>query len=234
MEVKERGGKPPRGLRSLRRLDELLFTRHLRVYQVQLRRELAGGWQSLLDVGCGRSSPLVGTDVLDQIPLKVGIDGHEPDVAHAQLSGPYDSYLHGDVLSVEDRFGPKSFDVVMALDVIEHVTKEDGWRLLTALESVARARVMVFTPNGFLPQGEREGNPLQVHRSGWTTEEFRRRGYRVTGINGLRCLRGEQWVPRVRPLQIGRRLSGATQPLVTRRPRLAFQLLAVRDLGRRS
>jgi SAM-dependent methyltransferase len=217
-------------LSPLRRLDDYFFIRHLQIYQSEIRRELSGGWQSLLDVGCGRGSPLAGDEVLDRIPVKVGIDGHEPDLAHSQQFGPYDTYVHGDILSIEDRFGPNSFDVVMALDVIEHLTKDDGWKLLDKLEAVARRRVVVFTPNGFLRQGEREGNPLQLHRSGWTLMDFEERGYRVVGINGLRYLRGEQWVPRVRPAQIGGRISAATQPLVTRRPRLAFQLLAVLDL----
>ena len=55
---------------------------------------------------------------------------------------------------------------------------------------------MVFTPNGFVRQHEYDCNPLQVHRSGWTVDSFRRRGYEIYGIGGPKALRGERAVPR--------------------------------------
>lgn len=69
----------------------------------------------------------------------------------------------------------RDYDLVYALDVIEHLEKADGRRLLNELERVARRRVLIFTPNGFQPQEDE--NPWNVHRSGWTPDDFRRRGY---------------------------------------------------------
>ena len=56
-------------------------------------------------------------------------------------------------------FPPTSFDVVVAVDVLEHLERTDGFDLLEAMEQLARQRVVVFTPNGFVAQGAREGNP---------------------------------------------------------------------------
>jgi len=212
----------------LRRLDWLAFGRQLALYEHLLEAELVGRCKSVLDVGCGGHSPLAAFAA--RIPLLVGVDAHEPSLAQSRAAGIHDRYERCDVLDIARRFGRQSFDAAVALDLVEHLEKEEGWRLLEALETVARRRVLVFTPNGFLPQGELEGNPWQVHRSGWTVAEFEARGYRVLGVNGWKPLRGPLAVPRLRPQPLGARLSALTQPWVTRHPRRAFQILAVRDL----
>lgn len=216
----------PRAL--LRRLDARLAPWR-EVYERALLDTLDGSYESMLDVGCGPPSQLQ-TRMAERVRRTVGMDGDAATVAACRAAGPYDEYRSLDGREIEDAFGPGSFDIVIALDVVEHFEKQDGWALLGAMEAVARRRVVVFTPNGFLPQGEKDDNPLQVHRSGWTVDEFTERGYAVTGINGWKPLRGELWEPRVKPPSVGHRLSACTQPLVTRRPRLAFQLLAVRDV----
>jgi SAM-dependent methyltransferase len=179
---------------------------------------------TVLDVGCsdGRGSVvLTGAS---------GCDIFRPNLSEAARLGRRRAVVQTDIRRLPYR--TDAYDAVVALDVIEHFEKPDGCALLDAMEAVARRRVVVFTPNGFLPQGEKDDNPLQVHRSGWTVDEFTERGYAVTGINGWKPLRGELWEPRVKPPSVGHRLSACTQPLVTRYPRLAFQLLAVRDLPR--
>ncbi|MBN2822697.1 MAG: hypothetical protein JXR33_05835 [Coriobacteriia bacterium] len=75
---------------------------------------------------------------------------------------------------------PSSIDTVVLLDVIEHLPKDEGRRLLEATVSIARSQVVVFTPLGFMPQGDAEdkdawglgGTDWQVHRSGWTPDDF--------------------------------------------------------------
>ena len=76
----------------------------------------------------------------------------------------------------------KSVDSVFALDVIEHLEKEDGLELLRQARRVARRQVMIFTPLGYMPQtydeaGKKdrwgmEGGYWQTHRSGWNPEDF--------------------------------------------------------------
>ena len=51
---------------------------------------------------------------------------------------------------------------------------------------------MVFTPNGFVHQLALQGNPYQVHLSGWIVAELRKIGFQVNGINGLKILRKEK------------------------------------------
>ena len=78
-------------------------------------------------------------------------------------------------------FAPGSFDHVTILDVIEHLDKDEGRRLLNATIPIARLSVRVFTPLGFLAQEPGEGGidawglhggEWQRHRSGWTEADF--------------------------------------------------------------
>ncbi len=76
----------------------------------------------------------------------------------------------------------KSVDSVYALDVIEHLKKEDGLKLLKEAERVARQQILIYTPLGFYPQSYKEQNKAdrwgmgggywQTHRSGWHPEDF--------------------------------------------------------------
>jgi hypothetical protein len=75
----------------------------------------------------------------------------------------------------------RSVDSVVALDVIEHMRRRDGARLLADAQRIARKQVVVFTPLGFYRQsyrrGERdrwgmEGGHWQTHRSGWVPDDF--------------------------------------------------------------
>lgn len=196
-----------------------------RFYLSLLARALAG-CRSVLDIGCGDHSPLCDLDTPPE--RTVGVDGHQESLDRA-ADGCHTMLKRMDIRLIAEEFGPSSFDAVVALDVIEHFEKAEGWRLLHAMETVARHRVIVFTPNGFQRQGEFDDNPAQVHRSGWTVSDFKTSGYRVAGVRGWKPLRGAFAAPRLRPVRLGSRISAITQPWVTGRPGLAHQLLAVRD-----
>lgn len=135
-----------------------------------------------------------------------------------------------ELLDIGSRFPGKSFDCVVALDVIEHFEKQDGLRLLDMMEGIARRRVAIFTPNGFLPQGEFDNNPYQLHRSGWSVSEMQDRGYRAIGVSGWKPLLGEYAAVRFRPTWLWKRVALITQPVFERWPSQAFQILCVKEL----
>lgn len=67
-------------------------------------------------------------------------------------------------------------DAVYLLDVIEHMQKAEGWRVLGLAQQVAQQQVVVYTPVGFVEQAEDVwglgGEYWQAHRSGWEPQEF--------------------------------------------------------------
>jgi len=81
------------------------------------------------------------------------------------------------------------FDTILLLDVLEHLTKEDGEKIIRCLEEIARKQVIILTTVGFIPQRSLHGNIFQEHKSGWVPKEFKKLGYKVRGINGLYFLR---------------------------------------------
>jgi SAM-dependent methyltransferase len=99
------------------------------------------------------------------------------DAAAPKLTG-YDNVYLGDVRDL-NRVLPAElprYDLALFVDVIEHLEKAEGHRVLGELIERAR-RVLVTTPLGFRRQ-EIPGQPYETHRSGWYPWDFARR-YRL-------------------------------------------------------
>jgi SAM-dependent methyltransferase len=214
-----------RGFVMLKRLFKKLYhSVYLKLfgsYQIELEKAV-GKCVSLLDIGCGSSSPI---KYFSKKLYCVGVDSFEPSIEKSKRERIHNDYYKIDVLDIDKEFKPNSFDCVVALDLIEHLTKEDGNKLIDKMEVIAKEKVVIFTPNGLLPQGEWDNNPWQVHKSGWSTEEMRKRGYDVIGINGWKPLRGEYTAVRFWPKYLWLIISDVTQFFVKNRPEKACQLL---------
>ena len=202
-----------------------LLRRWLTTYYSELEAAV-GAASSLLDVGCGADSPV--RHFRRRIPRLVGVDGFAPSIEMSRARGIHDEYFCAELLAIDSLFSERSFDCVLASDVVEHLPKALGLELIAKMERIARNRVIIFTPNGFVAQGEHGGNVLQRHVSGWTVEEMKAMGYDVIGINGWKPLLGEFALPRFRPTSLWRIVSRLTQPLVRHRPHHAFQLLCLK------
>ena len=214
----------------LRTIDRGVFGYFYTQYPRLLEREIIGSCQTLLDVGCGGHSPI---RLFSSKPeYSVGVDSFEPYLQQSHRAGIHTEYREMDVLKIGDHLKERSFDCVLASDLIEHLAKADGYMLLAAMEQIAAKKVVIFTPNGFLRQSALDGNPLQIHRSGWDFDEMRRRGYRVLGISGWKPMRGELAGVRWHPVFFWTRVSLLSQAIVANLPRYAYSLLCVKDVSR--
>ena len=183
--------------------------------------------RSVLDLGCGRASAIYCLPEHVRF-LSVGIDLYRPYITESK-----EKRIHGNYVIADVRFIPfrdKCFDAAVALDLIEHLEKLDGLRVLNDMKRITKTRIIVFTPNGFLQQREYDDNPLQVHRYGWSVEELKAMGFKVLGMNGFKPLRGEKATARIKPRILGSLLSLFTQLLVWKIPKISFQLLCIKDL----
>jgi len=195
-------------------------------FAYELSRQLAD-CETVLDLGCGSSSPI---RHLSGTFHSVGVDIFEPSLEKSRAAGVHDEYLAMDVLDIGKSFAQKSFHCVLALNLIEHFEKKDGIRLLEMMEGVSSKKVIVLTPNGFLPQEEYDANVRQVHRSGWSAREMKQMGYNVIGIKGWKPLRGERASLRFSPKPFWLAVSDVTQLFVRNRPELAFHILCVKSI----
>lgn len=90
-------------------------------------------------------------------------------------------------------FPDKSYDIVFALDIIEHLHKGDGRHLLHEIDRIAKKVSVVFTPVGFIDvriyQAELIKNEYDIHNSGWEPEELKEFGYSVQIHSALHCFK---------------------------------------------
>jgi 2-polyprenyl-3-methyl-5-hydroxy-6-metoxy-1,4-benzoquinol methylase len=147
--------------------------------------------RTLLDVGCGGGVIGALCRIYRRCERQVGVDAYAPGLELCRRHSFYDELVRLDLMTGTLPFDDASFDVVTCIEVIEHLPRPEGLRLLDELERVGR-HVIVTTPNGFLEQDALEENPLQRHLSGWTVADFRKRGYAVQGIGGMRILGGHR------------------------------------------
>ncbi len=197
-----------------------------RLYHHKLGYELRN-CRRVLDVGCGNSS------IIGKIPgtfYSVGVDGWEPYIAESKKKGIHNEYITADITKLS--FPKRSFDAVICFDVVEHLEKAVSEKLVENMEYWASKKIIIATPNGFLPtsachqemRAHHDGNvEFQNHKCGWEVDEFTAKGYRVYGLDGLKCLREAKNVA-------GKFLYHLSYPIGYFFPKHAFRLLAVKDL----
>jgi len=107
--------------------------------------------------------------------------------------------IHSDIICADGRdlgklFEPEEFDVVLLIDVLEHMKATSALKCIKAAEKIAKYQVVVATPDGWWPFDDWESivwppdaivaadvpcAELMAHKSGWTHEFFEDRGYEV-------------------------------------------------------
>jgi 2-polyprenyl-3-methyl-5-hydroxy-6-metoxy-1,4-benzoquinol methylase len=127
---------------------------------------------TLLDAGCGLCTPTRGLNV----PITIAVDIYREYLYKVTDCAVPICY---DVRKVKELFLPKYFDVVVCIDVIEHLERSEGLKLRVDLEELCKKIILFYTPNGFTPQELRNGkdawgfsNPAQEHVSGFNPEDF--------------------------------------------------------------
>lgn len=182
---------------------------------------------SVLDLGCGDNSPL---GFIEKKKYLVGVDGYRKSVLKSKSAHIHDMYLNKNILEVKKDFKRKSFDAVVALDVIEHLGKKDGYKLINIMESLAIKKVILLTPNGFVSQTG-EGNGLQEHLSGWSVSDFKKLKYKVVGRYGIKGLRGEKAELKFKPKVLWGLVSELSNIFYTKtNPKKAYSLLCYKDV----
>ena len=98
---------------------------------------------NIVDVGCGEGIPAKFLR-RHRHAFMLGLDIFLPSILTARKNGCHDQYIQADVRYLP--IAEKSFDVVMSMEVLEHLDRQEGLDFLQALERIARRQVIVTTP----------------------------------------------------------------------------------------
>ncbi|HVM43955.1 MAG TPA: class I SAM-dependent methyltransferase [Gemmatimonadales bacterium] len=148
--------------------------------------------KTVLDLGCGFGhwGHLLRTHYFSDDPQKAaritGVDIHDGNVAFCRRTGTYDELGCADALEFLARQPAAAFDTIIATELIEHLPKPSGEKLLAEVVRVAAKMAILSTPNWeYLRPGAMTMtgfNEHEHHVSAWRPAEFRRRGFTVRGV----------------------------------------------------
>jgi len=148
-----------------------------------LKKELEN-CQTVLDLGCGPNSPI---KHISGIKSSTGVEAFEPYLKESQKNKIHTKYVHSRIKDL--KFPAKSFDAVIIIEVIEHLSSKEGLEIIKKAEKWARKKVIISSPNGFWPQKPVDNNPYQKHLSGWSHAKMKSLGYKTRGLAGFKFLR---------------------------------------------
>jgi len=174
---------------------EVLELTLLNIKRISNRQQI-----KILDLGAGpaqyyeklffESDPtLIKVDLMDAFPFE-GNPDTAPNVSIQRVRG----VVPGDLSDIQSN----SYDLVVAFDLIEHLSRDEGYRLLYEIDRIAEHASVIFTPNGFVWQPPTSKNSFDAHLSGWTPAELRSLGWtRIKGHAGAKSLRGPYALPSI-------------------------------------
>lgn len=201
-----------------------------------LQRELKD-CATVLDLGCGPASPL--RHCLN-IKYSVGVEAFAPYLAEAKKKNSHSEFLDKRIEEIE--YPDNSFDAVIMIEVLEHLSEEVGLQILTKAEKWARKKVLVSTPNGYFPMEAVDDNNWQRHLSGWNVEQMKKLGFTSYGMSGAKFLyldknavhslvnQADNFLANIRfkPKKLFYIINAFLQIFVYYQPRLAFGLFLVK------
>jgi len=152
--------------------------------------------RTILDVGCGDGETFNWLKKFDKslgfnkiYAYTVGLDIYVPWLKKAR--NYYNDVVNGDARYLP--FRDRSFEVCIAFDIIEHLTKLDAYSFLKQLNRIAKRQIIITTPvmEIIQPSSEYSENVFQKHRSAWHPEEMKKLGFKVIGLRGIKKIFGE-------------------------------------------
>jgi SAM-dependent methyltransferase len=144
--------------------------------------------RSILDVGCGKGEPMDFFNRTRNFHV-VGADIFKPSIKLSKSRKIHDDYVVCDVRALPFKQG--SFEIVIMLEVLEHLGKNEGEPLIRSLEKIAIKQVIITTPVGRYPQFNVDENLYWEHKWIWSPSDLRALGYTVKGV-GLRNMGGQE------------------------------------------
>lgn len=126
--------------------------------------------KKVLDIGIGWGKyGMLAREYSQALERLDGVEVHAPYI-QAMQKAIYDKIYNIDILKDLETL-PKDYDLVLMCDVIEHMEKEDGYRIIDYFEN---SKIIVSTPITFMYEPHPE-NTFEEHVSHWGFQDFETR-----------------------------------------------------------
>ena len=132
--------------------------------------------RSVLDIGCGNGK--YGFLIQEYMRYWMGIE--EPHIDAIEIFDPYlgiaqsmiyKKIIQHDALEALWQMEDKEYDLIIAVDILEHYEVNEGILLLDEMRRVGK-NIIVCTPIKVSNQGAVFGNEYETHKSQWTTRDI--------------------------------------------------------------
>jgi SAM-dependent methyltransferase len=126
----------------------------------------------ILDIGAGSGTYaklLKNNNVCVNTEI-IGIEAWKPYIEQFALDSLYTKIINQDVRTIVWK-DLGNFDVAIAGDVLEHVTKEEAINIVEQVLDFSKT-LIISIPIVYMPQDAYEGNPFEIHvKPDWSHEE---------------------------------------------------------------
>jgi len=127
--------------------------------------------KTMFDIGMGYGN--IGSyakSIYPEIELN-GVEIFLPYLVHeASKAKNYKRIILADIRDMIDKLW--KVDVIVAFDVIEHLVKDDGLKVMEYLKRISKMCLLISLPIIDYPQGVIFGNEAEIHRHNWKVEEM--------------------------------------------------------------
>lgn len=154
-------------------------------YPWQLRRLIPSDTKTIIDVGCGDGYTMNWVSFGKSYKI-TGVEVDEQSIKKAKKSRVYQHLVKANL--TRGKLTKSKYDVVLCSQVVEHLKKAEGLKLIGLIEQLATKRVIIATTHGFIEYDHGPvKNRFDKHQSGWEINDFSRLGYKVLG-HGLKWI----------------------------------------------
>jgi hypothetical protein len=99
------------------------------------------------------------------------------------------------------------------------------------MEGWARKRVIVGASAKYQKGDDHHSSLSAGHETVWTVDELRGLGFKVSGLEGWRRLRGSRGEIKYKPVKLFKVMSDVSQKVTFRFPRAANHVLAIKEMS---
>lgn len=134
----------------------------------------------ILDCGCGKGINAYLIRVTKDLSGSklIGLDMNEEYLRFVKKHKVYDKTIKHKLPEIPLK--DKSVDFVLCNEVIEHLPKSQGKKLLSEIDRVCKERAIVTTPNIFFLN--EKDKYIDEHHSKWSAADFKSMGYKTYGV----------------------------------------------------